>query len=424
MQFIKRLRTKTYNILRWSEKYTQTDMIYLTKGGFWLTFSQIISSVSVFLLAVAFANLLPKETYGVYKYILSIAGILSIFTLPRMGTAITQAAARNYEGSFSRAVRTKIKWGLLAGLASLILAGYYYLNNNSTLTISFLIAAIFLPFFDTFDIYNAFLRGKKLFKFSAKYQIISHLSSVAVLIITLFLTKNIFLILLSYFIPWTILRYIFFKTTLKKFPPNQNVDPQTISYGKHLTLINAIGVIATHVDKILIFHYLGVVELAIYAFATAIPERIKGLSSTLAVLIFPKFSERNVEEIKAGIKSKFIKLFFLSALVVGSYILAAPFIYNTFFPQYKESIFYSQLLALSMLNASFLPADIFLAAKKKTKEQYLSSFFQSIFKIITMVIFILWYGLLGLIIAIILSRFLGSLVNLALYYRSSSDTEK
>ena len=73
---IKKIKEKIYNLLRWSEKYTKTDMVYLAHGGFWLSFGQIISSLSSFLLAIAFANLLPKETYGNYKYILSIASIL------------------------------------------------------------------------------------------------------------------------------------------------------------------------------------------------------------------------------------------------------------------------------------------------------------------------------------------------------------
>ncbi len=64
------LRAKICNFLRWSEKYIKTDMIYLVKGGFWLTLGQIISSVSSLLLVIAFANLLPKETYGIYKYFL------------------------------------------------------------------------------------------------------------------------------------------------------------------------------------------------------------------------------------------------------------------------------------------------------------------------------------------------------------------
>ena len=33
----KNFKDKTYNLLRWSEKYTKTDMVYLAQGSFWLS---------------------------------------------------------------------------------------------------------------------------------------------------------------------------------------------------------------------------------------------------------------------------------------------------------------------------------------------------------------------------------------------------
>ena len=138
--------------------------------------------------------------------------------------------------------------------------------------------------------------------------------------------------------------------------------------------------------------------------------------------MFPKFSARDSGEIRAHIKEKFIKLFFLGALIVGFYILAAPFIYNTFFPQYKESIFLSQLFAISMLNIAFIPADVFLPAKKKIKEQYLINIIHPIVTVAIMAAFLVWQGLLGLIIARILGRFFGSFLNLIFFYRSSRET--
>ena len=92
---IGKIKTKIYKLLRWSEKYTKTDMVYLAKGASWLTSGQIISSFAIVLLAIAFANLIPRETYGTYKYVISVVGALSIFTLPGINTAVVQAVARH-----------------------------------------------------------------------------------------------------------------------------------------------------------------------------------------------------------------------------------------------------------------------------------------------------------------------------------------
>ena len=100
MNYINKIGGWTYKILRRSQKYTGTDNVYLAKSGFWLTLGQFFSLVVTFLSAVAFANLLDPTTYGNYKYVLSLLGILAVFCLDGMRTAVTQAVARGFEVLF------------------------------------------------------------------------------------------------------------------------------------------------------------------------------------------------------------------------------------------------------------------------------------------------------------------------------------
>ena len=202
---------------------------------------------------------------------------------------------------------------------------------------------------------------------------------------------------------------------------SKDEDPKAIPYGKHLSLMKVINTIASYIDRLFVFHFLGAVPLAVYAFAIAMPEQIKGAFSLLDTLAFPKFIGRNSEEIKASFKKKALRLFLLGGVVIGAYILAAPFIFKTFFPRYEEAVFYSQLFALSMLNLALFPATTALRAKKNVKGLYISNFVTPIFQIITMLVFILWQGLLGLIIARIISRFFGSFLDTYLFFRSPPD---
>ena len=399
-----------YDFLKKTQKYTKTDNVYLVKYGSWLTIGQIISSICSFLLALAFANLLPKETYGVYKYILSIASLLAIPTLVGINTAVIQAISRGYEGSLIRGLKTKIYWGILGSLASLGLAGYYYLNNNITLTISFLIIAVFLPLIESFDIYNAVLNGLKLFDVQVKYTSLIRILSVSAIIIILFFTKNLFLIIFAYFFSYTFFRFIFLLITIKKFSLNRKEDPQTISYGKHLTLIDIINTIASYLDKILVFHYLGAAELAIYTFAIIPPEQIKGFLLNIRSLTLPKLAIRSKEEIKANIFSKMIKfaLFIIPGIII--YILIAPIFYNLFFPQYSESIFYSQIFSISLITAVATLPEIALRAKMAKKQLYQLNIFSPIIQIILLFLFINLYGLLGIVLARIIWRFINSVI--------------
>ena len=415
---IDRIKNKIYKLLRKSEKYTKTDMVYLAKGGFWLTLGQIISSASAFLLAIAFANLLPKETYGEYKYILSILGILSIPTLSGMGTAVVQAVARGYEGSLSSALKIKIRWGLLSSLASLSLAGYYYFNGNTTLTFSFLIASIFLPFFDTLSVYTALLQGKKLFKISSRFRIISKAITTITIILAIFFSKNIIIILTTYLASYTILRLIFLNITFKKHVDNKNEDSSTISYGKHLSLMNVIGTVATQIDKVLVFHYLGATQLAIYAIAIAVPEQIKGILKNVSSLALPKFAEKKPEEITKTLYKKMLQMFVLLLLIVISYWFLAPFIFNLFFPKYLNSVFYSRIFSISLLLIAFINLpNTYLRSQSKIKVLYKLNFLSSLLQILLLFIFIYLFGLWGVIFARISFRILLAILNLFFSYK-------
>jgi len=411
----KELQEKIYKLLHWNQRYFKIDMIYLVEGGSWLTLGQIVSSITSFLLAVIFANFLSKEDYGTYKYVLSLVGILNIFTLPGMGTALIQTVARGYDGSLISVVKSKICWGILGSFVSLILAGYYFVHGNTLLGISFIISAIFIPFMDSFSIYSSFLYGKKCFNIASKYGIISQIIATLLLIFSLFLTKNLLFILVIYFLSWTLLRFIFFIITTKKFLSNQEKDPEVISYGKHLSLMGIISTIAYQIDRLLVFHYLGATEVAIYSVAIAPLEQIKGLLKNIGPLALPKFAERSKEEIKKTIFKKI--LFFFSAIssIVIIYIFSAPFLFKVFFPFYLNSVFYSQIFSFSLLPTAFyLIGTVALQSQKKQKQLYQLNIIGSIIEIILLFVLIREYGLLGAILARIVSRFIGGIFALKL----------
>lgn len=407
------------SILHKTEKYTKTDMVYLASNGFWVGLEQAFGTLAAFLLAIAFANFLPKEVFGTYKYVISVVGIFSISTLAGTQTSVTQSIGAGFNGTFLPVLKTRIKWGFLGALAALFFTIYYFLNGNNILAASFLIAAVFIPFMDSFNLYSAILDGHKFFEKSTKYAFIAQTITAILLVLLMILTKNLFVILLTYFIAWTIIRGIFLRNTIKQIPHSEDFDPAIISYGKHSSLIGALGAIASYIDKMLIFNFLGGAEVAIYTFATALPEQIKSLLGSVERIILPRFSENSTANIKSGMmrKTSMLALFLLVIIII--YILIAPFIYSILFPQYIESVIYSQIFSISLLYVAFLPIRAFLKAKKKIKEQYwvytLTSILQLCFIILA---FVFSTGLLGVIVARVLPRIFSCFFSLYYYNKT------
>lgn len=391
--------------LRALEPYTKTDMVYLASGGLWLGIGQFVSSLAAFLTSIAFANLLAPEVFGLYKYILSINALLLITTLAGMDSAVTQSVARGFDGTLGVGVRTKIKWGVLGTFLSFAIALYYFFQGNMTLSFAFGITAVFVPFIESFDMYNALLWGKKLFSVQTKYNIIKKIIALLVVILTIFLTKNLYIILLAYFLGAVLPNIYFLYRTNKIYKTNNEVDKESMRFGKNLSAIYIITLILGELDKILIFHYIGAVNLAIYSLAVAPTDQIKGLLKNLNSLAMPQFSQKTIEDIKTTIWHKVLILTISTFFLVTIYIVLAPFFYKIFFPKYLASIHFSQVLALSLIPvviSGFLYT--ILESQKSEKGLYKYNLYSNVFSVVILFPLIYFYGIWGAIISRCVSR--------------------
>lgn len=410
-----KLRRCLYRLLRKSQRYTKTDMVYLTRGGFWLSLSYGVAVLSGFLISIAFANLFPKESFGTYKFILSVAGIIGAFSLTGIGQVITRAVAHGFGDSLRQGFRVNLKWsiGMLVGGSAL--SAYYYLNNNTLLSLSFLLIGIFLPVTTSANLYSDYLLGKKDFIRNSLYGMIRNVMSAAALILALFLTESLPAIITVYFVFGALVSMLLYRTTASSYQhENGKEDPGLVSYGGHLSAMEIIGRIATYLDKILIFHYLGAVPLAIYAFAIAPVEQLQAGKKILGTLALPKASERPFEELQKTAPRKALLLIIYALGLAGLYSLFAPYFYKLFFPQYLDSVFYSQIYSFTLLAIAGSVLQQVLVAHKKKKELYLQRTIVPVIQIVLYFIFLPLFGLMGLIATHVIMRSFSSL--LAYYF--------
>jgi O-antigen/teichoic acid export membrane protein len=222
-----------------------------------------------------------------------------------------------------------------------------------------------------------------------------------------------------YFVSNTLIGIILYIRVVKIYKPNNKIDTESISYGKHLSFLGIIGSIVDNIDSILIFHFIGPVQLAIYNFAVAIPSQIKGPMKGLAGLILPKFVERSDEEIRTGMRNKVLVLFICVSIIIGVYIIIAPYIYQIFFPKYLDSIKYSRIFSFSLLSIIAIPADTYFTAKQKIKYQYVAIIGGFIIQISVLSIGLFWGGLIGLVVAYTITKLLWGIQSVILYEWSS-----
>lgn len=392
--------------LAWGERVLKTDVRYLIKGGSWLGGGQVITTLAAFVLSLLFANLLSPETYGIYKYILSIGTLLTIPTLSGIDAAVSRAVAQGKEASVFQGLKAKIKWGLLGSIVSTGISIYYYLNGNSIFAISILAAGICIPFIEAFDIYNSLLNGRKMFREFTYYNVGTQVILTILLGAFIYLNKNIVLIIVFYFFLNVALNLFYLLLAIKLVKPNKETDPEVVSYGMHLSLIDVIGTVLGQLDKILIFHYLGAAELALYSIAIAAPEQIKGMLKNVQFLALPKFAERSKEEGKTTIYRKTFQFEIFISLIIIIFIILAPYFFKIFFPRYILAVPYSQVLAFSILGAT--PAVFlytFLESHAAKKQLYQYNIYSNIINLFLLFPLIYYFGLWGAVWTRVITRF-------------------
>ncbi|MBC8465154.1 MAG: oligosaccharide flippase family protein [Parcubacteria group bacterium] len=394
---MKRLKSHIHTLLTKGSEKIGTDLVYIVKGGTWLALGQGVASLGGICLAIAFANLLSIETYGNLKFILSFLSLLSIPTIQGMNLAIVRTVAQGNEATIYPALSLRMKGGFIGSLASLGVALYFTTTNASSLVFGFLILACAVPFFQTLPLWKDYLNGKKKFRTLSIYQSTGNILRITVIIITLFITQNIFFILGAYLLTHILTHAATFLITLKRYPPNTRKDVTTTPYAFHLSAMSVLDTIANQVDKILLFFFLGPASIAIYAFALRPVEELRNLLQSISKLNIPKLSMRDLPTLRHTLSKK-VLLFSLAIIpFVALYIILAPLFFSLVFPQYESAVIYSQVFSLTLI---LYPKKIMwhvLTAHAQKKELYVLNTLIPLIKIALFFTLLPLYSIWGVI---------------------------
>lgn len=409
--------TRRYaDLLGKAERLARTDLSYLLKGGSWLVLGQISISVLAFLVSIAFARYVPKEAYGTYRFLISIFWSLTAFGLSGIPVTLVRAVARGDASAYRKSLTLSLIGSVPMALGSIGFTIYYLVQENLQLAIGCGIIALIGPFMQSAYLYGAFLEGKKAFRQNALSGIVLNLVPTLALGAFMFFTDSPLAFLAAYLgtsvltgaaISLVVVRALGTKTSA--------IETDDLrSLGLHMSAMNILFTISQQADKLLVFHSLGPVSLAVYSFAVSIPDQLKAVVGNLETLAFPKFAQRKVEEILPTLGRRLFGFTALVTLLVVAYIVAAPYIFALVFPAYMESVFFSQLYALSLIPVgSVVPVSI-LQSHAAKRELYIFNTVIPIFQIASLAIGITIFGLMGAIVARIIARVMTLLLSLIL----------
>ena len=386
-------------ILKWSEKYTKTDMTYLVKGSFWLLTSQAINFVLALVLLWVFANLVSKEVYGEYRFLLTIVTILGLTSLSGTAVALIHSVALGKRATFFPLLHARMRFGLIGSAGAFIGAVYYVWQGNIRLAETFTLIAVFVPFIESYTLYVAYLNGLKDFRLMSILHTLQRITTVSALVLAIIFTQSVFWILFTYLVGMIIALKLAQAWTLRTYPLNGEFDEAALPYAKHLSLMSIMRSVAQHLDKVALWYLVGPIALAQYVVAVAMPNELIAAFSQISKLALPKMSTRNKTELQQSMLRKIFIYFIAMIPVIAAYVLLAPYVFTVFLPQYIDSIFYSQLATILIIAAPLGLLTQYFYATKHTAALYIMNTLEPVVLITLYAIFIPVFGVVGVIAA-------------------------
>jgi|SRR3989344_5926111 len=398
------------------ERFLKTDTAYLARGGAWLSVGKIIRVGAAFLLSILYARYLYKSTYGDYRYIFSLIGLASILTFPDIGNVIIRGVARGFAGTFRRGALIIFLGTMAMAVLGIGASFLFFYMGNLPVAYGLLTAALLVPLMEGIGSWRAYYDGTKEFRKKTGYNFviqILYVISMAIVVTSIYFFKipNMYAVALlvgTYLSAQGIPNIFILRKILKEIPKKTPVEPGAIRYGFHLSLNNIPTNIATYLDTILLYHFLGPTGVAVYSFAIAIPEQMKAFFGTIAAAGLPKISEKTgveeLGEVRKSLPKKILKSSLFTGIIVLIYIAVAPIIYSVFFPRYLESTALSQIFALSLVTFPFAFFGTALMAEGNIKKVYAYRILTPVVQIVAFIVLIPLYGLLGAVAGRVMGR--------------------
>jgi O-antigen/teichoic acid export membrane protein len=415
---IRKVKAYTGQILRSLNEISGTDNVALVRHGFWGVFPTLTGTLTSLGLTVVYANFLPRETLGTFKFILALASSLTFLTLTGMNNAVIQAVARGARGSLSASVRLQLRWNLLYVAAGIAVAGYYLFQGNGVLAICIAILAVTLPLTQALNTFGAYLSGRKDFRAVAIFSSSSNLIYGLAIVGTLMFSYDVIPLITTHALG-TLLpvacSYILVAQRDKHAITSEERQ-SLVRFSKHLSLINVFATISKNIDRIALFHFGGPALVATYSIANAVPQRASGILAAAFPSVMPTLAQRAPEMIRATFYRRIGQGIIVGAVATAAYWLSAPFLISMATPMYVDSTSYSRWLSLILLLViPYLYVGGALVGQRYVRALYIQSWASHLFRIIAYPIAAMLYGLWGLIVSVLALQAFGLLTGIAVW---------
>ena len=377
----------------------------------WMSGGQVVVSLVTFISMFVLANWVDEEIVGSYRFIIALYATASVFALLGMGTALKRAVASGKSGSVYLAKSKKLLYGFIGSVFFVGVALYFYLFTEQTyLWLPLVLAAVTLPWSETYALYGQYLNGASRFKVTAVSLATERIFTSVFIILASIYFPSVLGLVLAYTGSTLIIRYYLFVRAQKIVVPNDEYDKGMVSYAKHLTGMSLIGAITAQLDKYILFFFFGPATLAAFWAASIIPQEAGRFLGIAFSTFFPRLVQNSYKDTVRFVAKVFVIALIGTLLLALLYALVSKYIFSILLSPYKDMYLMSSVLMLAYFVTPHLLVWSIFTAKRQVKELYYYSIFEPFLTAVLYFIFVPIFGVWGLVYALCLRTVIINLV--------------
>ncbi|MCZ7585337.1 MAG: oligosaccharide flippase family protein [Deltaproteobacteria bacterium] len=387
------------------------DFDYVAHGGAYLAVDHAVNVGTSIITTVVLTNVLPKELYGSYAYLIGIFLLVLPLTLPGMSSAMIRSVSRGKEGTYRQGTRLRVLGGI-AGTVSLAGVAAVFVGTDRSEQAFVLVAlCVLYPLAFAADDYKTFFHARREFK---TYAVVNGLVNVTVAgsTVAAALTVPRLLPVLGANIGARALcnAVAFFVADRRRV--NADADGDFARDGRNLSFVAAVNNISFTIDQVLVGSLFTMEIMASYALATRLSEPFRFLGVLINRLAWPKAVKMRGSDAAGKFTSKFYLLVLgAAALTLLSFAVIPP-VMRWLFPMYTDAVGLSLLMIVSALVSVLVTylETYFISQDHLQRFYYFASTARPTATIVLMYPFIHWWGFVGAVYARLVVRAAATLV--------------
>lgn len=356
-------------------------------------------------------RLMPKDMYGEYQFLVSMFGTVGALTLAGLPTAVSKSIAQ--QGNDAPLRWTLAVYAFFCALAALSLVGiipFLHVWQRQELWPALLLAALcFVPSNAGVHAFGGIVRGRGDFGLAFRFTLITGVLVATCTLLMLWLYPSSLLLFLCVTGIPALVSTVGALSYLSAYK-NMRADWSVLKYGLQLTLATLPVSLSWYLDKLLVSHYFGLKQLAVFSVAIALPEQLKTWGKELLPVAFRKQAQLSDSP---AVRRKLAMVSGFGMLVVGTGVLAyigvSPWVLPLLFPLYLADmpliLSINALAALSLLAMPLTLFVQFLEAQGRVRALTEANWVAAVVFVAALLVCVPLWGLMGAVAARGLFRF-------------------